>query len=82
MAFRVMPFLDFFGHCPGLVEEWTLSLSARGTKAIYQTNQPAWGTENTAHFNELHYQLAQLCPAFKKYHRATRSHMIFFKPLF
>lgn len=34
-------------------------------KPLKQLSEPR-ATENTAHFDELHYQPAQICPTFKK----------------
>lgn len=64
VALDVIYFPDFFSHYNGLVEEWTLHLATKGTKAS-QTVGPAQGSENTDHSNELHYQPSQLCPTFK-----------------
>lgn len=64
VAFNVIYFPDFFSHYNGLVEEWTLHLATKETKAS-QTIGPAQGSENTDHSKELRYQLSQLCPTFK-----------------
>lgn len=57
-------FPGLFSHNNWLVEEWTLHLSTKGTK-VTRTIGPAQDSENTVHFNELHYQPSQLCPTFK-----------------
>lgn len=67
VGFNMIYYLDFFSNFSGLVENRLYTLQLQKEMKTSQTAAWAQGTENSS-FNKLHYQSAQLCPTFKKYH--------------